>query len=134
MKLQHNLPQKVIEVTNLSLLKMQKVMVNKQMLRRKIHRRNRSLTNSSDRRYKARIHWTNEKMMVTRSLPNLTEARKRAIEVVNKMLSRSLKKIQVRDWQVLLVSNRHVLSKAIARRLQVMDKKMKEISKWTIKV
>ena len=73
-------------------------------------------------------------MMVTRSLPNLTEARKRAIEVVNKMLSRSLKKIQVRDWQVLLVSNRHVLSKAIARRLQVMDKKMKEISKWTIKV
>ena len=72
--------------------------------------------------------------MVTRSLPNLTEARKRAIEVVNKMLSRSLKKIQVRDWQVLLVSNRHVLSKAIARRLQVMDKKMKEISKWTIKV
>ena len=72
--------------------------------------------------------------MVTRSLPNLTEARKRAIEVVNKMLSRSLKKIQVRDWQVLLVSNQHVLSKAIARRLQVMHKKMKEISKWTIKV
>ena len=73
--------------------------------------------------------------MVSRSLLSLTEARKRAIEVLNKMLSRSLKKIQVRDWQVLLVLNRHVLSKAIiARRLQAMDKKMKEISKWTIKV
>ena len=132
MKLQHNLLQKVIEVTNLSLSKIQELMVNKQMLRRKIHRRNRSLINSSVRRFKARIHWTNEKMMATRSEPNLTEARKRAIEVVNRMLSRSLKKIQVRDWQVLLVSNRHVLSKA--RRLQVMDKKMKEISKWTIKV